>query len=803
MQDLLFSLRAMRRNPAPAVVAILVLALGMGANTAMFSVVNAVLLNSAPLRSLRDPDRLVMLWEKNPAMMEMIANRMPPALANVRAWKEGAQSFEEIRAFLPMECSLAAASGEARPARVECGAIEQGFFPLLGVQPAVGRLFTPAEMKTTVLMSGAAYRARFGNDWNLTGKSLRVDGVDRAVIGVMPDAFALPGTYEGTEQKKPEVWLPLDLAAAQGEQALWGRSYSVYARLKRGTTLGKARAEMDVIAARLEKEHPDTNHGFGVNVYPVSEEDVGPELRQGILVLQAAVGFVLLIACANMANLLLARAVAREREIGIRLALGAQRSRIIRLMLTESLLLSFLGGLLGLLLAYWSLDLISALAPKDTHGFHELRLDPWVLLFTLGISIGTGVLFGLVPAWHAARRDLTEPMGRGGRTVGTGPQWLRNTMVAGEVALALVLLIGAGLMIRTLSHLMHVDPGFQPAHLLTLKIEGATVKDMGNRLLERVKQLPGVEVASISGSMPMQHVEQGNYRLEGDDPKSRELRMACRSAVSETFFQTMGIPVHYGRGFSRQETEAKTPGAIVVSETFAAVVWPHQDPLGRTVLLPTGGKEDSRLMVVGVVGDTRQMGPDSTVLPEIYTPSRQFTDFILAVRTRSDLGTTRAAMERAVWGIDPKQPLQPARAMEKVLYEWPANRRFYMAILASFAGLALTLAALGLYGVLSYVVNLRRSELGVRMALGATTRDILTLVLRQGLVLTLTGTAAGLAVSLLITRLMQSLLYGVKPLDPQTFAAVPAVLIVVALAACYLPARRAARVDAMLALRDE
>ncbi|WP_321475140.1 ABC transporter permease [uncultured Paludibaculum sp.] len=802
MQDLLFSLRALRRNPAPAVVAVVVLALGMGANTAMFSVVNAVLLNSAPLKSLREPDRLVMLWEKNPAMMEMIANRMPVALENLRAWKAGAQSFEQISGFLPRECAIATPGAEARPAKVECGAVEHGFFRLLGVEPAVGRNFTPSEVKTTVLMSAAAYKARFGNDTNLTGKTLRIDGIDRAVIGVMPESFALPGTYEGTEQKKPEVWLPLDLMAAQGDEALWGRSYSVYGRLKPGATLAQARAEMNVMAARLEKEHPDRNHGFGVNVFPVTVEDVGPELRQGILVLQAAVGFVLLIACANMANLLLARAISREREIGIRLALGAQRSRIVRLMLTESLLLSVLGGLLGLLLAYWSLDLISALAPKDTHGFHELRLDPWVLLFTLGISVATGVLFGLAPAWHAARRDLTEPMGRGGRTASSGPQWLRNTMVAGEVALALVLLIGAGLMIRTLSHLMHVDPGFQPARLLTLRIEDVNVKDFGRQLLDRVGQLPGVESASISSTMPMQRVEQTNYRMETDDPKSKDLHMTCRSAVSETFFQTMGIAVRSGRGFTRQEAEAKEPTAIVVSESFAALNWPHQDPLGRTVLLPSSGK-DVRTTVVGVVGDTHQMGPDSTVLPEMYTPSRQFTNLMLAVRTRSDTGTMKATLERAVWSIDPRQPLQPARSMEQVLYEWPANRRFYMAILAAFAGLALLLAALGLYGVLSYVVNLRTSELGVRIALGATTRDILSLVLRQGLALTLVGTAAGLAVALLVTRLMQSLLYGVKPLDPGTFAAVPAVLVVVALAACYLPARRAARVDPIQALRSE
>lgn len=799
MQDLLYSFRAIRRNPAPALVAIVVLALGMGANTAMFSVVNAVLLNSAPMKELKDPDRLVMLWEKNPAMMEAIADRMPAALENLRAWKAGARSFEQISAFLPGDCAIPTSGGGTRPARVECGSIEPGFLPLLGVQPALGRNFTAADGRTAVIMSGPAYRARFGNDPTLTGKHLLIDGVDRTVVGVMADSFALPATYEGTDQKRPQVWLPLDLAA---QPDLWGRSYTVYARLKPGVTLAQARAEMNGLAARLAQEHPDTNQGFGANVFPVTDEDAGPELRQGILILQVAVGFVLLIACANMANLLLARAVAREREIGIRLALGAQRGRIVRLMLTESLMLSTLGGLLGLLLAFWSLDAISALAPKDTHGFHELRLDPWVLLFTLVTAVGAGLLFGLAPAWHAVHRDLTDPMGRGGRTAGKGPQWLRNTMVAGEVAFALVLLVGAGLMIRTLSHLMHVDPGFEPARLLTLRIDDATVPELAARLMDRLATVPGIEKASVSSTMPMQRVSQSNYRLENDDPKAKQLRIACISSVNETFFETMGIPVHYGRVFTRAEAEARTPTAVVVSESFAAANWPHQDPLGQIVYAPSE-KADLRLMVVGVVGDTHQMGPDSKILPEMYMPHRSFPNFVVAVRTRAQSATIMQELERAVWSIDPRQPLQPARSMETVLYEWPANRRFYMAILVAFAGLALLLAALGLYGVLSYVVNMRTNELGVRMALGASAGDILKLVLRQGLALTLAGSAVGLALALGLTRLMERLLYGVKPLDLQTFAAVPVTLLLVSLAACYLPARRAARVDPMQALRAD
>jgi predicted permease len=790
--------------------AVLALALGMGANTAMFSVVNAVLLNSRALRGLRNPGRLVMVWEKNPSMMAFIAERMPVALQNYREWKRQSRSFAGMAAFTSSNSNLGGRNRFAseRPERVESIVAEPGFFQMLGVQPAIGRTFTEDDAKTAkdrvVMLSAALYRKRFGGDSNLTGKTLRVDGVDRAVIGVLPDKFELPGLWQGSDQRRPEVWMPADISGAASPQELWNRAWFVYARLRPGVSLMQARGEMNVIGARDAKAYPDQNDGCGVNVFPLAQEDVGNDVRSSLLILQVAVGFVLLIACANAANLLLARAVGREREIAIRLALGAWRSSIVRLMLTESVLLSLMGAAVGMLLASWSLGAISALAPKDTHGFHELRLDMPVFGFTFLVSVLTGVLFGLVPAFHAARQNLNESLSKGGRSIGSGPQWLRNGMVVGEVALALMLLAGAGLLIRSLGVLMNVDPGFRTDHLLTVQtgpLNGAASRTFANELLERVEHIPGVTSASISSAMPMESVSEANYSIEGR-PKPRETPIAGSSTVTETFFRTLQIPMLRGRAFTRAEAEASQPAVTIVNDSFARRNWPNESPLGKVVVVPNGNNS-LHLTVIGVTGNLHEMGPDIEPRPEIYLPSRTFSEINLALRTAGDPLAMSSAVERAVWSVDPTMPVQEIRSMQQVLHDWPADRRFYMMVLASFAGLALVLAALGIYGVLAYLVTLRTRELGIRVALGASSREVLRLVVGHGLRMTGLGVAIGLAGALLLTRLMQSLVFGVSTSDPVTFAAVVATLAGTALLASYLPAHRAAKVDPMQALRTE
>jgi predicted permease len=801
----------LRKSPGPTAAAVIALALGMGANTAMFSVVDAVLLNSVALHGLRDPGRLVMVWEKNPAMMAFLAERLPVALQNYREWKRQSRSFAGMTAFLSSNCTLGGRNGSAgdRPERVESILVESGFFSVLGIRPELGRAFTAEDARTAkdrvVMVSADLYRKRFGGDPNLTGKTLRVDGVERAVIGVLPEKFELPGLWEGFDQRRPEVWMPADTAGASSPQDLWGRTWFVYARLRPGVTLAQARNEMRVIGERDRKEYPDQNQGCGVNVFPLAQEDVGPKLRSSLAVLQVAVGFVLLIACANVANLLLARAVGREREIAIRLALGAWRGRIVRLMLTESLLLSLMGAALGVVLAYWSLDAISALAPKDTHGFHELRLDLPVFGFTLLMSVLTGVVFGLAPAFHATRRNLNESLSKGGRSIGSGAQWLRSGMVVGEVALALMLLVGAGLTIRSLGALMSVDPGFRTGHLLTVQtgpVSPAASRSFCNELLARVERLPGVQSASLSSGLPMESVTEANYSIEGR-PKPRETPIAGYTRVTETFFRTMGIPIRRGRGFTRADTEANDPAVVIVNDSFARRNWPGENPLGKVVVLGSGDKDDRRVTVAGVIGNLHQMGPESDPRPELYMPARVFSDINLAVRTAGDPMALGPAVERAVWSIDPQMPVQEIRSMQQVLHDWPADRRFNMMVLGGFAGLALLLASLGLYGVLAYLVTLRTRELGIRVALGASSSEVLRLVVGQGLRMTGLGIGIGLAGALLLTRLMQSLVFGVSTSDPATFAAVVVTLALVALLASYVPARRATKVDPMQALRTE
>jgi putative ABC transport system permease protein len=565
---------------------------------------------------------------------------------------------------------------------------------------------------------------------------------------------------------------------------------------------------MNVIAKRLERADPQLNTGMGVHVFPVSVEDVSPVLRTSLLVLQIAVAFVLLIACANVANLLLTRAVRREKEIAVRVAIGAGRMRIIRQMLSESLLLSLFAGAAGLLLALASLRAVSALAPPDTHGFHELRLDPLVLGFTVLVTIGAGLLFGLAPAFHALRQNVNEALSRGARGLGGTSNRLRAALVVCEIALSLVLLIGAGLMVRSLVWLMGTDLGFRSDHLLTMRLSlpsprysnAEQVSAFCDRLLESVRQLPGVQAASLTDALPMRTVNESSFRVEGRNPK--QLPVAENAHVRDGYFETLGMRLYKGRTFTWQDV-ASSHAVAVVNRTFVRENWPREDAIGKVIIFPDANGKDTRYSIIGIVSDEHQLGPDAISHPEMYFPRRPLRSMLLLVRTAGDPMAMASTVQNQVWNIDKEQPVSDVSSMDSILHEWTAPRRFNMTVLLNFAGIAVLLAAIGLYSVLAYSVSLRTREIGVRVALGAEPRDVALFVARQGFKLVALGVVAGLAGAFAVTRFLQSLIFGVSTTDPSTFVLVTGVLILIATLASYLPARRAARIDPIDALRAE
>jgi putative ABC transport system permease protein len=812
-QDLRYAVRTFRQSPGFTLAAIFALALGIGANTAIFSVVNAVLLNSKPIQALREPGRLVMLWENNPEFIkdELFTHGIPVRLKNYQEWKKQSRSFEGLAMFDRTTLTVTTASDRtgSRPQRLDAARVTADFFPLLGLQPRLGRNFTAEEMQPgrgrVAIVSDELYRTRFHGDPNILEKSIQANGEQYQVVGVMPPKFQLPAAWDGGYQMDPSVWLPLSLAPNKGV-------YFIYGRLKRGVSLGQARAEMAVIAKRVERADPEPNRGFGVTVYPIAEEDVSRTIRHSLLVLQAAVAFVLLIACANVANLLLTRAAGRQREVAIRAALGASRLRLVRQMLTESLLLAMMGGAAGLLLSFWGLDSVAALAPPDTHGFRELRIDPMVLCFTILASMLAAFLFGLAPSLHAMRQNVSHALSQGARSVGGRSGSLRNALVISEIALSFVLLIGAGLMIRTLASLMAVDPGFRADHLLKARIALPEWKYskpeqlilFGDRLLDAIRRLPGVQSATLANGVPMQEVMMHNYQIEGVPLKPGQMSIAVFAGVREGYFETLGVRLLRGRTFTRRDMEPGKLAPILVNEAFALQNWPGQDAIGH-VVVQGDSQTDPHGSVVGIVSNTHQLGLDSENRPQVYLPDARLQEPILLVRTAGDPMAMAAAIEKQVWSIDKDQAVYSADTMEHVVHDWDSTRerRFNMTVLIAFAGVALLLAAVGLYGVLAYSVSLRTREIGLRIALGADPQRVARLVVRQGLVLALSGVAVGLAGSLALSRLMASLVFGVKATDAHTFALVAALLVAIAAAASYLPARRAARIDPMAALRAE
>jgi putative ABC transport system permease protein len=803
-QDARYAVRMLRKNPAFALVAVVALALGIGANTSIFSVVNTVLLRPLPYK---EADRLVVVWEDR---TKQGYPRDTPAAGNFTAWREQNRVFEGMAAVANVSINL---TGAGEPERLEGRRVSAELFPLLGVEPQLGRAFTPEEdqpgSNTVVLLSHGLWQRRFGGDPSIVGRQLTLGGYAFTVVGVMPAHFQFPA-------REDELWIPI--AFTPQEAANRSRHFlQVVARLKDGVTLEQAQAEMSAIAARMEQQYPDTNTHLGATVVPLHEQLVG-DIRPALLVLLGAVGFVLLVACANVANLLLARAAARQKEIALRVALGASRLRLVRQFLTESVMLSLVGGGVGLLLSLWGVTVLKAFIPESIAQAREIAVDARVLGFTLLVSLLTGFVFGLAPAAQASRFNLNETLKEGGRDSSTGRRGnrLRSLLVVAEVAISLVLLVGAGLLINSFLRLRGVDPGFRADNLLTMAVQlpqskypdGARRSAFYDEVLRRVESLPGVQSATVTNWIPL--VRQGDsmgVSVEGTpDPapgQGNRPAIVVR-VVSPRYFETLGIQLLQGRPFDARTDRADTPNVVVISEAAARKFWPNQSPLGKRLTVGSPSNPEDWMEVVGVARDVRQFGLDAEPKPQMYLSYAQADFFAprhLVVRTEGEPLNLAGTVRQTVWGIDRDQPVAQVRPMEDVLSDSIARQRFSMLLLGIFAGVALILAAVGIYGVMSYTVAQRTHEIGIRLALGAQKRDVLRLAVGQGLRLVLVGVAIGLVAAVALTRLMSSLLFGVSATDPLTLAAISALLVAVAALASYVPARRATKVDPMIALR--
>ena len=804
LQDLRYGTRSLLKTPGLALTAVAALALGIGANTAIFSVVDAVLLRPMPYAR---PEHLLMLWQND-------TNRSVPrewvSPANFLDWKRDTRTFESLAAFRDRSYDL---TGSAEPERIDGQWVSASLFPTLGVKPLYGRVFLEEEDRPgaaqVAVLSHRLWQRRFGSDPGIVGKPITLNGQSVTVVGIMPPGFRFPGSDD-------ELWMPLafDDQMAGLRHSLMLR---VVGRLAPGATVAQARAEMDTIGGRLEKAYPDANTGMGITLIPLQEEMVG-EVRTALLILLGAVAFVLLIACANVANLLLSRAAARHKEMAIRASLGAGRARLLRQLLTESVMLSLVGGVLGALLALWGVDLLQLSIPADVPRFRPIVVDARVLLFTLGVSVLTGLLFGVLPALDSSRLDLNEALRDGTRgTPGRARGRARDLLVVGEIGVAFVLLIGAGLLIRSFGRIRELDPGFRTDRVLTLRMGiprakyGELPKRMAfyRQLLDRVGALPGVRSSGLISFLPLTFTGGSySYTIEGRPPApSGQEPFAVYRLVSSDLLRSLGVPLRRGRGFTEQDDE-KAPRVAIISESLARRDFPGEDPIGRRIALGVGGPEDELLLIVGIAGDVRHFELDRDPRPALYVPYAQESEFWLAphdlvVRAQADPLALAAAVREAIRSIDPEQTVSNVRTMEAVMSEAVARRRFSTLLLGAFAGVAVLLAALGTYGVIAHSVARRTQEIGIRMALGARPIDVLRMVLGQGTRLAILGAVLGVVCALALTRLMGSLLFGVSPTDPMTFFLTALVLPAIAVLASFVPARRATRVDPMIALRCE
>jgi putative ABC transport system permease protein len=809
-QDFRYGVRMLLKRKGFTAVATLTLALGIGANTAVFSVINAVLIRSLPFA---DADQLVMIWETQPDIRGPVGT-YPDFLD----WRAGAQSFQGMAAFSNKRYRKAELTGHSETTEAQGMLISCDLFSLLGLKPILGRDFLPEEEQPinnrVVILSQSLWRRGFANDPGIIGKSVQLNGASFTVVGVMGEQYPL----------ETDFWLPLSHLGHVDLTSRKHHSVQAIGRLKHGVTIEQARKEMETIAERLRQLYPATNKNIGVELTPMRHHLAG-NLRPIVLLVFAAVALILLIACANVSNLLLAQSAGRQREMAIRAAIGAGRGRLVRQLLVESLLLALLGGVAGLALASWSIPVLRSrllgIVTGKIPGLETIGVDWRTLAFTFGVSLLTGVLFGALPALQISRIDLNQTLKEGGKgSAGVGRRYLSRTLVMIEVALAVIVLVGAGLLVRSFQKLLQVDPGFRADQLLSLKIElshsryqsSEQVRDFYQRLTPRIQALPGVEQAALIDRLPFApsfHISR--FVAEGQQPEPGNQPITQMRGVDHRFFEMIRIPLLRGRLFEEKYVAgAWTTGAddteVIINETMARRFFPNQDPVGKRIFMHWGSGKPTAILIIGVVADIKDLGLDAAVEPEIYFPGVGYEAVLLA-RTNVDPLSLASAVRQAVLSTDPALPLQQARSVEEILDASLARRHFTLNLLCVSALLALLLAAIGIYGVVAYSVAQRAQEIGIRLALGAQASDVLKLVIGRGIRPAALGVAIGLlgafALGRLITNLTAGLLFEVRATDPVTFAAIALLLMIAALLACYLPARRATKVDPLAALKHE
>jgi putative ABC transport system permease protein len=813
LTDLRHAVRTLRTNPGFTAVAVITLALGIGANTAIFSVVNALILRQPPFK---DPNRIVYLWETD---LTVGLDRGIVSPANFVDWRDQNAVFEKISAWRTWFYRL---TGDAEPEQVWGVRTSANFFDLLGVDASYGRTFLPEEelpgRDQVVVLSHRLWQQRFGGEPDLLGRSIDIDDKPFTVVGILPADFNLFGS-----KRSYDLWMPFDFA--RGRLARDDYSLIVFARLKREVALERAQSEMGSIAERLAQSYPATNQNRGINVITLQQNQL-LTLKPALIILLAAAGFVLLIACVNVANLLLARAATKQRETALRVALGASNGRLIRALLTESILLSILGGILGLLLSSWALDLLRAILPA---GVDEIPRADWividrtVLYFALITSIFTGTLFGLAPALQVNRFELNQAIKLNGSSTAGSTRWrLMDMFVVAEIALAMILLIGAGLMIRSLLRLLDVQPGFNPDRLLTMQVwlpesryaEGRTIAAFYLQALDRIRQIPGVQSASAADFLPMSGwSDLTAFEIDGRAETAPDKQEVVQYRVIDfDYFRVMDIPLIRGRSFDDKD-RAGSNGVVIINDTMASRFLAGQNPIGQRIRTsfphanaPWRPKpNDAWLTIVGIAQDVRDIGPTYESGPELYLPYLQSPSPLmrLVIRPRSENTALALDIRRELLSLDKDQPVTEVKGMNEIISESSFRRRLNTILLGLFAGLALILASIGIYGLMRYAVAQRTREIGIRAALGARPRDVLRVIMLRGMMLTLVGLMIGVAGALALTRLMSNLLFGVSASDPVTYAAISLVLTGVALVACLVPAREAIKVDPMIALRHE